>query len=111
MSDDYSEHDRQEVARRAAGFLQAAAEEIEEAALEVERSTGERILRRRPALADATRADLELLAVQAELGAAALRSALPWVPAGTTLGAVMKTLPPHLAFELVVKLRAAGLDV
>lgn len=111
MSDDYSEHDRREVARRAATFLQAAAEEIEEAALEVERSTGERILRRRPALADATRGDLQLLAVQAETGAAAIRAAIPWVPNGMTLGAVIKTLPPHLAFELTTRMRAAGLDV
>lgn len=108
---EYSEHDRREIALRAAAVIAASLEEVEQAALEVERATGEKVLRRRPALADATRADLELLVVQAETGAAALRAALMWVGPGVTLGSVVKTLPPHISFELVTKLRAAGLDV
>jgi hypothetical protein len=107
----YSDADRREVARRAAQFLAASVADIEDAAREVELATGERILSRRPTLADATRADLELLIVQAESGAKALREALPWVGPRETLGSVVKTLPPHIAFELTVKLRAAGLDV
>jgi hypothetical protein len=111
MTGGFSEAEKREIALRAAAILAASVETVEQAALEVERQTGERILHRRPALADATRQDLELLAAQAEAGAQALREALPWVPSGSTLGRVIKTLPAHLAFELTRKLRAAGLDV
>jgi hypothetical protein len=104
--------DKREVARRAAEMLRYGLDELETAAREVERETGEKVLHRRPALADATRPDLELLVVQAEAGAAALRVALQWVGGGgETLGGVIKTLPRHISFELTMKLRAAGLDV
>lgn len=107
----YSDAEKKAIAIRAAAALAASIEAVEEVALEVERETGERILNRRPSLADATRYDIELLIAQAEAGAAALREALPWVGPRTTLGSVIKTLPPALAFDLTRKLRAAGLDV
>lgn len=107
----YTDAEKREVARRAAVLLAAAAEDVEQAALEVERETGVRVLNRRPALADATRADLQLMLAQAEAGAHALREVLRWVGPKDTLGAVIKTLPPAISFELAGKLRAAGLDV
>lgn len=105
------DQDRKAVARRAAQMLQAGLDELESVAREVELETGQRVLHRRPSMADATRADLEQLLVQVQLGERALKAALEWVAAKDTLGAVLKRMERTAAFELAEKLRAAGLDV
>lgn len=111
MNDYYSEQDRKEIARRAAAVLQAGMDELADAARQVELETGEKVLRRRPSMADATRSDVEVLLAQVEAAAVALKLALAWVGPRDTLGSVLKRMPRAAAVELAAKLRAAGLDV
>lgn len=105
------EQERKEIARRAAAVLQCSLDVIEETAREVERETGQRVLRRRPQMSDATRRDLEELLAQVRAAEEALTLALQWVGLRDRLGAVLKRMPKEAAAELAEKLRAAGLNV
>lgn len=105
------EEEKREVARRAAAILACSVDALEDAARQVEAETGQRVLRRRPQMSDATRADIEQLLAQVRAAEDALQLALQWVGMRDRLGAVLKTMPRAAAVELAEKLRAAGLNV
>jgi hypothetical protein len=105
------EQERREIARRAAAVLACSVDAIEDAAREVERETGHKVLRRRPQMSDATRGDLEELLAQVRAAEEALTLALQWVGLRDRLGSVLKRMPKAASVELAEKLRQAGLNV
>lgn len=105
------DEEKRQIARRAAAVLACSLDVVEQAALEVERETGQRVLRRRPQMSDASRGDLEELLAQVRAADEALTLALQWVGMRDRLGAVLKRMPKEAAAELAQKLREAGLNV
>lgn len=83
---------------------------VESVVSEVQQHTGERLLVRRPALLDASFADLAAMEAQTEHYAAAMALIRPWMHAADTrsLGSVLKVIPAQVAHEITDHLRAAG---
>ena len=77
---------------------------------EVQQHTGERLLVRRPALLDASFADLAAMEAQTEHYAAAMALVRQWMHVTDTrsLGSVLKVIPAQVAHEITDHLRAAG---
>jgi hypothetical protein len=95
---------------RAAKIAIARADaDTNQAAREVERATGERIMPRYVAIHDAKRADLERALVQFTAAQRAFTLALQWVMPGRNLGSVLKTMPAAAARELEDAFRAIGI--
>lgn len=101
---------RRELAAVAAVKLQHYLDEITAAADQVEEATGVTIVRRRPHILDARRAELEHLRVQAQAWLLAMAIVDRWsLPTDTrTLGDLAKTLPQDELRELRRALRLAG---
>ena len=106
----YTEAARREIAKAAAAKLQCYLDEITAVAEDVEQTTGIQIMRRRPHVLDARRAELEHLRVQAEAWLIAASIVDKWMPPGDTrsLGDVAKTLPRAELTQLRRALRLAG---
>ena len=95
---------------RAAKIAIARADaDASQAAREIERATGERIMPRYVAIHDAKRADLERALVQFTAAQHAFTLALKWVVPGQSFGSVLKVMPAAAARELEDAFRAIGI--
>lgn len=102
--------ERKSVARAAAAHLQAAVEDLREAAREVEARTGHRVIRPEPIpITDATRADLENAKAALLDMLSAVDESLRWVGPNSTLGRTLKVMPQDAARELTESLVRAEL--